>query len=98
VNVKLEGVYNSRNEGRELPIGVNHNYHGRYRAQITKNDKRICIGTYDTPEEAFEAYKNAKKEDIVEMATYFYNDGAITTDVYNTLLSLEILPSQEDLI
>jgi len=44
-----------REGGKELPIGVS-KHNKRYRARICCNGKERHIGTYDTPEEAKEAY------------------------------------------
>ena len=40
--------------------GVNKRQNGRYQAYITYNYKKIYLGTYDTPEEAYEARKAAE--------------------------------------
>ncbi len=42
--------------------GVNyHKQSGKYRARISVANRRISLGLYSTPEDAFEAYKNASK-------------------------------------
>ena len=47
----------------DLPMGVRKNVHsGRYAARISYNKKQITIGTYDTPEEAYDAYVKRKME------------------------------------
>lgn len=47
-------VQNTRARGA-LPKGVTKN-HRRYMAQTKRNQKRVYLGTYDTPEEAHKAY------------------------------------------
>lgn len=73
----------------KYPIGVSMNY-GKYRAQIKKYGKTIVVGTFDTPEQAFAAYKEAKEKHIQEMATQYFNDGKITEKVYNALMNYKV--------
>ena len=35
---------------------------GKYRAKLYHKNKQICLGAYDTPEEAYEVYKKARKK------------------------------------
>lgn len=73
----------------KYPIGVSMNY-GKYRAQIKKYGKAVVIGTFDTPEEAFKAYKQAKEAHIQEVATQYFNEGKITEKVYNALMNYKV--------
>ena len=56
----------------ECPIGVNKLPNGRFRAyhHIYINNKRIIkhLGVFDTPEEAFNIYKQAKEKYIKQVA------------------------------
>lgn len=52
---------------RDLPYGVDLRF-GRYRTGVSEGGKRRLLGTFDTMEEAHEAYKNAKKSVIVGLA------------------------------
>ena len=54
----------------EFPIGVHYSTgKGKFVAQISKNcDKRIHLGLFDTPEEAYLAYKKEKECYIKEVA------------------------------
>lgn len=45
-----------------LPIGVSIKNNGRYQSSIGVKYKRICLGTFDTIEEASEAYQKSRKE------------------------------------
>lgn len=47
---------------RTLPKGVRINRQGRYVARIVVEKVKLHIGTYDTPEEAAEAYQRRSKE------------------------------------
>ena len=78
---------------KDLPQGVNR-LQNKFRAeyQINGDKKSVYIGIYNTPEEAFAAYKAAKESYIKEVATSYYNEGKITEKVYNALMNFEIQP------
>lgn len=79
-----------------LPIGViaHKTKNGEnYVAQMSNypNGKRYgYIGIYNTPEEAFEAYKKAKEARIIEIANEYYQKGLIKENVYAALISRKI--------
>jgi len=45
-----------------LPIGVTLTCNNRYMVRALLNKTRICLGTYDTPNEAYEIYSKFVKE------------------------------------
>ena len=49
-------------KNKELPVGVSISPNGKYSAHITAGYKMRHLGTYDTAEEAAEAYRRAKTE------------------------------------
>lgn len=51
-------LFNQRGDARSLPKGVYKN-RKRWRSQIKAHGKLYCLGTYDTPEEAHMAYREA---------------------------------------
>ncbi len=64
----INNLFIKHNAARgQLPIGVSKNGN-RFSALIKKEGKLYSIGTYDTPELAFAAYKEAKEAHIKEMA------------------------------
>jgi hypothetical protein len=65
----INGLFLKKNLNRgNCPIGVSFNIKdNKYRACIMK-DKRITLGRFKTPEEAFQAYKTAKEQYIKEVA------------------------------
>ena len=78
----------------KMPIGV---YERKmvdgykYVAYVNNNIKKhFHLGTFDTPEEAFRAYKQAKELHIQEMATQYFNEGKITKKVYDALLNYKV--------
>lgn len=77
VNLRLatnqQNSLNSRRKSgpgvwRGLPRGVSPSYGGKFRAKIRINYKEVCLGTFNTPEEAHEAYKKAHVEVAGEFA------------------------------
>lgn len=74
----------------DLPIGVGRSIDGKYRAHITKRSIVVELGTYNNPEEAFKAYKEAKEAHIKEIASEYYKQGKISQNVYESLLCYEV--------
>lgn len=70
-----------------LPIGVSRNKKG-FHAKCYINGIRKGLGTYKTPEEAFQAYKTAKESYIKEVAEKWKSQ--ITEKVYNVLINYKI--------
>lgn len=92
LNVVLVGMHTENTRNSNLPIGVRSTKYGRYTVYVSNLGIRFHVGTYNTPEEAFEAYKKAKKDVIIKIALEYYQDGGILEDIYNKILNLEILP------
>ena len=59
-----------RKDNRIGVKGVQQRENGRYRAKIMSNGKETIIGTFDTKEEAGNAYINASKTDHKEFSIY----------------------------
>ena len=76
------------NERGEYPIGVSK--HGnKFRVHLSKgNGKPILLGAYDTVEEAFQAYKQAKEAYIKEVAEEY--KGKIDHRAYEALMKYEV--------
>lgn len=74
-----------------MPIGVAKVSDGhKYRAILRVRGKYITLGRFDTPEQAFAAYKEAKEKHIQKMATQYFNEGKITEKVYNALMNYKV--------
>ena len=72
----------------EFPIGVCKNGNG-FMAQLNKgNGKQIYLGTYDTVEEAFQVYKQAKEQYIKEVAEEY--KGRIDPRAYEAMMKYEV--------
>lgn len=72
-----------------LPVGVIHSSNKtRYRARIQRGNKWESLGTYDTPEEAFYAYKPVKEAHIKSLANKWKDQ--IDPRVYNALMKYQV--------
>ena len=77
----------------DFPIGVNYDKASKkYRAQLSifKDGKRTMkhLGLFDTPEEAFEVYKQAKEDYIKEVADNYKDK--IPVELYKAMYSYEV--------
>jgi hypothetical protein len=72
-----------------LPIGIcNSENKKKFLVSLNKGGKQVHIGTFDTIEEAFQAYKTAKEEYIKEMADVW--KPLITKQVYQALINYKV--------
>ena len=77
----------------QYPIGVCYNKRYRkYRTHCNINRKLKGLGLYNTPLEAFNAYKQAKENEIKKIANDCVLKGYITKDsrLYNAMISYQI--------
>ena len=77
----------------EYPIGVSYNKASKkYQALCSINGKRKGLGYFITPEEAFNAYKTAKENEIKRIANDCALKGYITKDgrLYNAMMGYQI--------
>ena len=74
-----------------LPIGVI-KHKEKFEAQCMNpiKDKHGYIGVYNTPEEAFQAYKMAKENVIKQVAQDEYDKGNITRPCYEAMMNYEV--------
>ena len=71
-----------------LPIGVNANGYGGYRASLRCHGKHKTLGQFKTCEEAFQAYKVAKEAHIKEVAEKW--KGKLTKETYDAMLNYTV--------
>lgn len=86
INALLVSCKKSRGQ---FPIGVRR-FKNKFTAQLSQGKKRKFLGYYDTIEDAFFAYKQAKEQYIKEVATEYFSRGKITEKVYKALLNYEV--------
>ena len=60
----------------------------KYKATISKNNVKLYLGLFDTPEEAFQAYKTAKEEYIKEVADK--GKESISPKVYRAMYNYKV--------
>ena len=72
----------------EYPIGVTKVSQSTFSASLNKEGKPITLGRYNTPEEAFYAYKKAKEEHIKYIADKYKQ--YIPEKLYNALYAYEV--------
>lgn len=85
--INLLFVKSNKSRG-ELPIGVIKNTYGKYEAQISvvNNRKRLC--GFNTPEEAFYAYKEVKEKYIKQVADEYKDK--IPQKLYEAMYKYEV--------
>ena len=71
----------------EYPIGV-HKHRDKFKAQLNKGNERMYLGTYNTPEEAFLVYKQAKEQYIKEVANEYKL--LIPYELYEAMMNYEV--------
>ena len=76
------------NKRGQYPIGVD-KHRNKFRAKLRKGiGKTIVLGTYDTVEEAFQAYKKAKEQYIKEVAEEYKDK--IPYRLYEAMMNYEV--------
>ena len=82
-------LLNNKSRRGDFPIGV-HRKGDLFISQINKNGKRIQIGRFDTPEDAFLAYKKEKEQYVKQLAERYFKEGKIAEMVYLALLDYRV--------
>lgn len=77
-----------QNDRGKYPVGVHKIPNGRFQARLNVDKSRVSLGVFDTPEEAFQAYKIAKEKRIAEVADKW--KGKITEEVYQAMYNFKI--------
>ena len=75
------------NERGDLPIGVS-KYEDKFVAHLSKDNKLIHLGYFNSPEEAFLAYKQAKEQYIKEVAEEYKDK--IPYRLYEAMINYEV--------
>ena len=94
VPLNVNSLFTKSNASRgNLPIGVTR--HGsKYRARLSvrtnEGTENVYLGSYDTAEEAFAVYKEAKEAYIKQVAEEEYSIGNITKECYDAMMNYEV--------
>ena len=75
------------NSRGNYPIGTC-KHKDKFEVFLCKGDRRMYLGLYDTPEEAFQAYKHAKEQYIKEVANEYKDK--IDPRAYEALMNYEV--------
>ena len=81
------------NDRGSYPVGVTyHKGAKKYQAHCSVNGKQTRLGLYNTIEEAFNAYKIAKEQEIKRIADDCVSKGYITKDsrLYNAMINYQV--------
>ena len=70
--------------------GVSTFRNGKYVCSISLSKSKKHLGCFDTQEDAFCAYKDAKEKYIKELAEKYFQEGKITQRVYDALMKYEV--------
>lgn len=88
VPVEINNLFtNMKNSSNNLPIGVL-SKHGTFQAGMRKRGRTFHIGTFNTLQEAFKAYKLEKEKFVKEVADEWR--GLISAKVYEALYNYKI--------
>lgn len=91
---EINALFTKRQNFRsQLPIGVKYckaqrRFKECYKASVSRNDGKSYIGTFKTPEDAFQAYKVAKEDWIKEVADKWKDK--LEPRVYEALYNYEV--------
>lgn len=89
VPASINTIFKNRKKNRGVyPIGVIKKRNGKYVARACSVKRHI--GVYETIQEAFYAYKDAKERYIKSVAEKYFQEGKITEKVYNALMKYEV--------
>ena len=74
----------------EYPQGVSKNNKNSYKVTVGVRGTRIYVGTFNTVEDASNAYSRAKEAIIKSIAKEYYDEGLLTEKTYNGLISFKV--------
>ena len=72
------------------PIGVSITKNDKYQVHCSDGETQLYLGCYDSPEKAFEIYKNYKEFVIKEKANEAYLKGEITKKCYDAMMQYQV--------
>ena len=89
---RINTLFTDKKEARGLyPKGVRPNKKGnKYIARCDTLESRIHLGTFDSKEEAFYAYKEFKENYIKQVADDYYSKGLIPYKLYEAMYKYEV--------
>lgn len=87
---KLNNIFTNKKSNKgDYPTGVTyHKQKHKYIARLSKFNKNVELGGYDTPEKAFNAYKRAKENHVIEVANLYKSK--IPDKLYNVMVNYKV--------
>lgn len=87
---KINNLFTKNNKIRgKYPLGVYwHKKEKKFNASLNINGNQIVVGRFDTPEEAFECYKEAKENEIKRIANEYKNK--IPQILYEAMMNYQV--------
>lgn len=87
---EINALFTKRQNNRgNFPIGVQHSkWSTKFKTAFTRGTDRCFVGCFNTPEEAFIAYKREKEAYIKEVASKW--KGKIAENVYEAMMKYEV--------
>lgn len=86
---EINNIFKGNSKRNEYPIGVSKSG-SKYKAKCLIWNVETYLGSFNTIEEAFQAYKIAKEKYIKEAADYYYNLKRITEPCYQALINYKV--------
>lgn len=86
---EINTVFSIKKRKGNLPSGIRKSG-SKFVAQFWNGTTRVYLGTYNSIEDAFQAYKIAKEQHIRELAESYFKEGKITERVYQALMKYEV--------
>lgn len=87
---EINNMFTKYTNKDNLHQGLSINRIGRIYTRLGMDGKRKVLGTFDTSEEAFIVYKEAKESYIKKIAQQYYDEGKIVERTYNALMNYEV--------
>lgn len=88
---KINVIFSRKKREENLPIGVHYHIRDKvYESSVNIYGKLKHLGTFNTPEAAFYAYKESKEKYIKEVAQDYYDKRLIKQNVYEALMKYEV--------
>jgi len=86
---EINKLFNTSGKTRGIyPIGVTKSPTGKFIAKISILGERLHLGSYNTPEEAFQAYKISKEKHIKEVADKWKH--IIKLEIYEAMYNYKV--------
>lgn len=89
---EINNLFEKSNRSRgKYPIGVSyHNQRKKFKSRLMVNNKEKHLGLFVNIIDAFNAYKEAKENNIKSMAESYYSNRLISNNIYNAMLNYTV--------